>query len=382
MWLPSLVEARYAHTERLTDAVLRYSNHFVALAQFFANTCGFGPSVPGDQDGMPFTLGWPQLIIAAIGAIAIARSDSGRWKQWAAFFGASAFVLCFLMTERAHELWDAVPQLHYVAFPWRLLASVAFCVALLASAIVLALPGLPERWQRWTYAAAIGSIVLIGLPRAQPQSYLSLDPLQWTPREIARRGAVAAAIFEAFEPRWVVERPVWNGGAIRVARGNAAASVYDRDPMTIAATVRAGTDWSSSCRSRTFRAGECASTESRCRTRRHRRPAASGSWSAPGPSRRSALRAHADPVGRRRHERSRGVRLRGVCSRCSPRGWRQRLASARAARLPKRPSCTGSTASRTAAGCGPDRPRRRRSSVLRTKASIVPRVQAVPHVHR
>jgi hypothetical protein len=187
VWLPSLVEARYAHTERLTDGVLRSSNHFVAPAQFFANTWGFGPSVPGDQDGMPFTLGWPQLIIAAIGAIAIARSDSGRWKQWAAFFGVSAFVLCFLMTERAHELWDAVPQLNYVAVPWRLLASVAFCLALLASAIVLALPRLPERWQRWTYAAAIASIVLIGLPRAQPQSYLILDPLQWTPRR--SRGA-------------------------------------------------------------------------------------------------------------------------------------------------------------------------------------------------
>ncbi|HKO55662.1 MAG TPA: hypothetical protein VJ276_07255 [Thermoanaerobaculia bacterium] len=241
VWLPSLEEARYAHTERLTEGVLRYSNHFVAPAQFFANTWGFGPSVPGDQDGMPFTLGWPQLIIAAIGAIAIARSDSTRWKRWAAFFGVSAFVLCFLMTERAHELWDAVPQLHYVAFPWRLLASVAFCLALLASAIVLALPRVPERWQRWTYAAVLASIVLVGLPRAQPQSYLSLDPLQWTPREIARRGAVAAT-FESFEPKWVVERPVWNGGAIRVARGSATTSVYDRDPTTMAATVRATTD--------------------------------------------------------------------------------------------------------------------------------------------
>lgn len=241
VWLPSLMEAQYAHTERLTQGALRYSNHFVAPAQFFSNTWGFGPSVPGDQDGMPFTLGWPQLIIAAIGAIAIARSDAARWKQWIAFFGVSAFVLCFLMTERAHELWDAVPQLHYVAFPWRLLASVACCLALLASAVVLVLPRVPERWQRWTYAAAIASIVLIGLPRAQPQSYLSIDPLQWTPQQIAMRGAVAAT-FESFEPKWVVERPTWNGGAIRVARGNATASIDRRRPTSIAATIRAASD--------------------------------------------------------------------------------------------------------------------------------------------
>jgi hypothetical protein len=241
VWLPSLVEAKEAHAERLTEGPLKYMNHFVSPAQFFANAWGYGPSVPGDQDGMPFSLGWPQLLVAAVAAIAIWRSGSEKWKEWIAFFGGATFVLCFLMTERSHQLWDAIPQLHYVAFPWRLLAPACFCLALLTAAIVLALPRLDVAWQRVAYAAVVAALVLTALPHATPASYLSLDPALWTPQQIAVRGAVAGT-FETFEPRWVIERPVYTGGAIAVRRGACAPVVHSRRPTTLTASVRAVSD--------------------------------------------------------------------------------------------------------------------------------------------
>lgn len=241
VWMPSVVEAKEAHSERLREGALRYSNHYVTPSQFFASEWGYGPSVPGEQDGMPFRLGWPHLALAAIAAIAVARSDAQRWKEWIAFFGVATFVLCFLMTERAHQLWDAIPQLQYVAFPWRLLAPAAFCLALLAAAIVLVLPRLDARWQRLAFAAAVAALVLPALPYAAPASYLSLDPKLWTPRQLAARGAVAGT-FETFEPRWVLERPTYNGRAITVQRGTCTPVVQSRGPISLTATVQATTD--------------------------------------------------------------------------------------------------------------------------------------------
>ncbi len=238
VWLPSVVEAKDAHTERLREGALRYSNHFVLPRQFFARTWGYGHSVAGDQDGMPFSLGWPQLLLGAIAAAAVWRSDAPRWKEWMAFFAAAAFVLCFFMTGRAHGVWDALPQLQYVAFPWRLLGTVAFCLALLAAALALALPRLDARWQRIAFAAAVAAIVLPALPHARPASYLSVDPEQWTPQQIAARGAVAGT-FETFEPRWVMERPVYDGGAIRVRSGSCAATIVGRRPTSLLASVQA-----------------------------------------------------------------------------------------------------------------------------------------------
>jgi hypothetical protein len=157
------------------------------------------------------------------------------------FFAAAAIGLCFLMTQRAQAVWDVLPQLHYVAFPWRLLAPAACCIALLAAAIGLAIPRLPERWRGAAVAACAAAIVLTALPHAQPAGYLSLDPELWTPRQIAARG-VLPATFDTFEPRWVAERPSYRGEQLQVTRGAASAAITERTPARLVASVRAATE--------------------------------------------------------------------------------------------------------------------------------------------
>jgi hypothetical protein len=240
IWLPSLVETADTHANLLTVGPLRYSNHYVAPWQFFSTMWGYGVSIAGDQDTMPFSLGWPMLILAGIAAIAIVRREAEEWQAWLAFFAGAVFVLCFLMTQRAHGVWDAWPQLQYVAFPWRLLAPASFCLALLSAAIVLPIARLQPRLRNAAFAAVIASIVLIALPHAKPAGYLSLDETLWTPRDIAA-GNVVAATFDTFEPRWVQVRPRYNGTAVVVTRGNASTSLIDRTPARFVASIRAVT---------------------------------------------------------------------------------------------------------------------------------------------
>lgn len=239
-WLPSVAEAAFTHAHRLTEGPLHYASHFVIPRQFFSWAWGYGASLPGPDDGMPFTLGWSHLVLAGIAAIAIARTTSDRWKSWIAFFGVAVLAQCFLMTQRAHQLWAAVPQLHYVAFPWRLLAPTVFCLALLAAAIALLLRELSPRWRTGAFVIVLAAIILPVLRYAQPHSYLSLDPKQWTPSQLAARGAVAGT-FESFEPRWIEQRPVYNGGRIEVSGGTATANVVERGPTYLKATVVAAT---------------------------------------------------------------------------------------------------------------------------------------------
>ena len=83
--------------------------------------------------------------------------------------------------------------------------------------------------------------MLTGVRHATPVSYLSLDPALWTPRQIAARGAVAGT-FETFEPRWVLERPAYNGGAITVQSGSCTPAIVSRRPTSLTATVQATSD--------------------------------------------------------------------------------------------------------------------------------------------
>ena len=189
---------------------------------------------------MSFALGWPLLLLAGIAGIAIVRRESDEWKQWFAFFAGATFILCFLMTQRAHALWDAIPQVQYIAFPWLPSAPATFCLALLTAAIVFAINRLPARWQNAAYAAVIASVVLSGLPHAKPVSDLSLDETLWTPHDIAEYNVVAAT-FDTFEPRWVQLRPTHTGGRILVLRGNVTATIAPRPPTRFAEQLRATT---------------------------------------------------------------------------------------------------------------------------------------------
>lgn len=238
IWVPGVIEAVNTHANLLTEGPLKYSNHYVLPSQFFATKWGYGVSLLGTEDGMPFTLGWPQLLLGAIAAIAIGRSASEQWKQWFIFFSASAFVLCFLMTQRSHTLWETLKPVQYVAFPWRIMAPTIFCLALLAAAVTVALELVPAEWRRHAYAAAIALIVITALPNVRAQSYIATDPLLWTPQQIAARGVIPAT-FDTFEPRWVLTRPNHTDGSVAVTNGSAAVQVTQRTPIKLRATIHA-----------------------------------------------------------------------------------------------------------------------------------------------
>jgi hypothetical protein len=241
IWIPSLIEAPNTHAQLLTEGALKYSNHYLFLSQFFSTNWGYGVSVAGPDDGMPFGLGWAQLLIAAIALIVIRRFEKDDAKLLATFFAAAAFLGCFLMTQRAHAIWEALPPVQYVAFPWRLLAPVTCCMAILTASVALAIARLPERWRAIAFGACAAAIVLSALPHAVPASYLSLDPLQWTPQQIAARGAIPAT-FDTFEPRWVAERPTYRGEGAQVTRGSATTALAERTPEHLVVTVRASSE--------------------------------------------------------------------------------------------------------------------------------------------
>jgi hypothetical protein len=241
IWLPGASEAGFTHSDRLREGPLKYSNHYVTPKQFFSTAWGYGVSVAGPDDGMPFKLGWSLLLLGGIAAVYLSRWGDERWRTWFAFLAVAVLLMCFAMTQRSHALWDAIPQLQYVAFPWRLLAPVTFCLALLASAVVIVIARLDLRWRPIALVVAIAVLVLPAIDQAKPVGYLSLDENLWTPREIAAQGAVAAT-FDTFEPRWVLERPTYTGGRIVVTRGVATSNVVARTPVRYSAVVNASTE--------------------------------------------------------------------------------------------------------------------------------------------
>jgi len=137
--LPALLEQDLVHLEKAKGGYYFYEHHFVTLEQLFiGRSWGYGPSVPGDADGMSFQIGWLHWALTAVAIILVPllwkRSRIGFWIALVcvAFFAASVFV----MLSRSDFLWRDFSLLRWQLFPFRFLGLTIFTTSFLAAAAV------------------------------------------------------------------------------------------------------------------------------------------------------------------------------------------------------------------------------------------------------
>jgi hypothetical protein len=223
-WLPALAERGYVHVYRRLEGYLDYHNHFVYLWQFFHSPWGYGLSLPGPEDGISFALGPVHLALLAIALLVAAvpflrriRKASRPGGLLVSFFVTLCLLAAFIASRGSIWLWERLPILHPLQFPWRALSLIAPATAFLCGFPFLLLPGDDKRLANGLGLASslmlanvlmlamIAALFLLGIPHAKPQGYLEIDEADYSPADIAARGIEATA--RQFEPIWVTERP-------------------------------------------------------------------------------------------------------------------------------------------------------------------------------
>lgn len=131
--VPMLLErANVAQWQWVKDTY-NYRLHFVYPGQLLNPTWGYGYSVEGPNDGMSFQVGVAVFLLAAVGAAALLLRRAAAPR---AIFGflllATAFALLMMLPVSA-AVWDVLPLVDLIQFPWRLLAITAFTLSLLAA---------------------------------------------------------------------------------------------------------------------------------------------------------------------------------------------------------------------------------------------------------
>lgn len=156
--VPSQLELAYVSIGRITTGYFDYQGHFVDPSQFLTGAWGYGPSVPGLEDGMSFAI---RAVPWTVLALACASLPLAWLTRRVPHIGAIAFwlaavgVAMWLMTSSSTVIWRAVPALAYLQFPWRYSMVVSVGVAALAALLLSAVT------HRATRAAVV--IVVVGL---------------------------------------------------------------------------------------------------------------------------------------------------------------------------------------------------------------------------
>lgn len=137
---PALLEKKFVHVETMLMGYFNYLAHFATLKQLFVKTdWGWGASVYGPDDGMPFMIGiihWGLLVLNSILAIKFLRRKGRFSLFWVIIFNAFFFfAFAFMAHQRSTPIWQQLKFLEYLQFPWRFLGLVIFFASFSAGAV-------------------------------------------------------------------------------------------------------------------------------------------------------------------------------------------------------------------------------------------------------
>ncbi len=203
-WLPALLEGKYAQLEHQTTGYLNYSNHFRGL-DLVQPSLLFDYAIEAGQT--PFAVGLAQAVLALLGVAAIV----GWWvkrrrpEAQSAFLIAGLALATFLITPLSRLLWDNVPLLPFVQFPWRFLSLQAFFASLVIGYLAQRLP------RPRLLAGVVGAVLLAAAMLGLRPEYLPIGEADITVERLMLyeyfTANVGTTIRHEYLPRWVVPRP-------------------------------------------------------------------------------------------------------------------------------------------------------------------------------
>jgi hypothetical protein len=218
-WLPALAEKQFVRLEEAVSGALQYTQHFVSPAMLFQ---------PGaDSQGLRFELGWGHLALIAIAWVLLSRRES-KDRDWLRFFTPAAIILCLLMFPGSVWAWDRMPLIRFVQFPFRLLAPITLCLAMLVAPLGRYLYPVTGK-RALLFAGALALLIVPNLAHLRPTGYTTLDLTFWTPHQLAAWGYEPTTSYD-FLPRVAAQLPAYDPRSARAVEGEAEIQELDRNP--------------------------------------------------------------------------------------------------------------------------------------------------------
>jgi len=173
-WLPALLEIDAVKLDVIGPGHFDFREHFLSLGELVApsRVLDMGATAPRYR----FNLGLAQWVLAAAGAMGLLRKPKAQVsnpksqipnsKMRMGYFVVLGLGLVFLMLPVSTPVWELVPGMAYLQFPWRLLGPANLMLAVCAAGSVTWLPA--GRWRDPARALLLAAILALALPVLYP----------------------------------------------------------------------------------------------------------------------------------------------------------------------------------------------------------------------
>lgn len=140
-FVPVPFEMKYTNVLSQVGGTNDFHRHFVCLSQLWYSPWGFGGSIPGCIDGISFALGKIYIILLLVCTLLLPYLFLRKKKE--AWFGLVGFIgtlfSLFMLLPNSVALWNAIPQLAFLQYPWRFFVFVFFFLSFSAGSILFLL---------------------------------------------------------------------------------------------------------------------------------------------------------------------------------------------------------------------------------------------------
>lgn len=159
-WMPALVERGFVTGLNTVN----FKDHFPEFVQLLIPSWGTGLSGPGYAlDEMSYQIGIVPIFVLLISPLLLWRKE-----RFAYLFVGAAGIALFLMLEMSIPVWDRMPLLSNIQYPWRLLSVVIVATPFLTAAMLSRI-----RWPFITIGIALCAIFV---------SFFYTKPVLYAPR--------------------------------------------------------------------------------------------------------------------------------------------------------------------------------------------------------
>lgn len=168
--IPAFMEKQFTQISTILGGYFHYSNHFLYIRQFFYPNWGFNGSGWGPNDDISFFLGYGQIIsiIVSLFAFIYLVKEEKLLKNWRnteekyylyPLVGVLIVVSLFMAILKSKFLWDSLPLLNFIQFPWRFLSVSIIFIAIITA---LSMKLINHMVMRFFYFLAIFWVIVLG----------------------------------------------------------------------------------------------------------------------------------------------------------------------------------------------------------------------------
>lgn len=233
-WIPAFVERRYV----VGLNTVSYKDHFSELGQILIPSWGTGLSGPGFAlDEMSYQIGIvPMLITVSLLVLygyrmvtRQARNDKATLLLFLMVVGISFF----LMLEISLPIWERIPMLANLQYPWRLLSVIIVATPFLAAKLASHLPRLAS-------FALAGLAVIVSFSYTKPVLYAPRsDDYYLSRREFTDS---TSSLGNGFSTRWMVWQPDRSRQRMEIVSGEGSIAMKQERMTTFESEVASTTD--------------------------------------------------------------------------------------------------------------------------------------------